>query len=485
MTSSFTARLIALLLLAVVALTGVYDLQRLRAQRAQLLERMQAQVRMLAETLAAAARPLLARRRMDEVRVLVDRVAAFPEISRVTIYDADQDMVATALAPGAPEGDTEGELLARAAERGEPLGEFTGEGAAQVYQYVLPLAGRRRAGYIEIVYPWAPVEGQIQERQRGILITRGAILLGMGLAFWVIMRFHVGRPLRRLVDAMEAVGAGNLGSRVDLPRRDEIGRLAAQFNWMGDRLQEARNELLREAERKVDMERQIRRQEKLAALGKVSSELAHEIGTPLNIIAGRAEHLQSRMDPGDPRARDLRTITAQIERITETVKRVLAFARSPEPRRQLLPLAEVVRTVAEFLHREATAQGVGVDLAVDEAPKASVDPDQLQQVLLNVLVNALEATARGGTIRVEAAADPADPTWAVIAVADTGKGIAPEVLPRVFEPFVTTKGSGRGTGLGLAISRDLVRAHGGDMAIASEPGRGTTVTIRLPLEPPA
>jgi signal transduction histidine kinase len=299
------------------------------------------------------------------------------------------------------------------------------------------------------------------------------------------MRFHVGRPLRRLVDAMEAVGAGNLGSRVDLPRRDEIGRLAAQFNWMGDRLQEARNELLREAERKVDMERQIRRQEKLAALGKVSSELAHEIGTPLNIIAGRAEHLQSRMDPGDPRARDLRTITAQIERITETVKRVLAFARSPEPRRQLLPLAEVVRTVAEFLHREATAQGVGVDLAVDEAPKASVDPDQLQQVLLNVLVNALEATARGGTIRVEAAADPADPTWAVIAVADTGKGIAPEVLPRVFEPFVTTKGSGRGTGLGLAISRDLVRAHGGDMAIASEPGRGTTVTIRLPLEPPA
>ena len=485
MTTSFTARLIALLLLAVVAVTGAYDLYRLQAQRGQLVDRMQAEVRILAEALAAAVRPLLARRRVDEVRALVDRAVVFPEISRVTVYDADQEMVATALAPQGPEGDTEGELLARAAERGEPHGEFSGGGAAQVYQYVLPLAVGRRTGYLEIVYPWARVEGQIQERQRGILITRAAILIGMALAFWVIMRYHVGRPLHHLVDAMEAVGAGNLASRVDLPRRDEIGRLAAQFNWMGDRLQEAREDLLREAERKVDLERQIRRQEKLAALGKVSSELAHEIGTPLNIIAGRAEYLQSRMDADDPRARDLRTITTQIERIAKTVKRVLAFARSPEPQRQRLPLGDVVRRVAEFLRREVAAQGVQLDLAVDDAPKASVDPDQLQQVLLNVLMNALEATPRGGAIRVEARADPADPAWAVITLADTGKGIPPEVLPRAFEPFVTTKGSGRGTGLGLAISRDLVRAHGGDMAIASEPGRGTAVTIHLPLEAPA
>ncbi len=485
MPTTLTARMIALLLLAVVLVTGAYDLARLRAQRAQLVERMETEVRILAETLAVASRPLLARRRVEEVQALVDRVVTFPEISRVTVYDAGQRVVATALLPQGPAGETEGEIVARAAARGDALGTFFGEGAAQVYQYVVPLAAGRPAGSIEIVYPWAPLEAQIQERQRTILLTRGALLMAMVVAFWVIMRYHVGRPLRRLVGAMEAVGTGNLASRVDLPRRDEIGRLASQFNWMGDRLQEAREELLREVERKVDLERQIRRQQKLAALGKVSSELAHEIGTPLNIIAGRAEYLQSRMDPDDPRARDLQIITAQIERITETVKRVLAFARSPEPQRQPVSLGEVVRKVVDFLRREVAAQGVRLEVTVDDAPKAFVDPDQIQQVLVNVLMNARDATPRGGSIRVEALADPADAAWAVITVADTGTGIPPEVLPRVFEPFVTTKGSGRGTGLGLSISRDLVRAHGGDIALASEPGRGTTVTIRLPLGAPA
>jgi len=184
MPGTLTARLIALLLLAVVAVTGAYDLWRLQAERAQLVERMQAEVRILAETLAAAVRPLLARRRLDEVRALVDRVAAFPEISRITLYDAEQTMVATALAAQAPVGDTEGELLALAAGRGEPFGEFYGEGPGQVYQYVFPVAAGRRAAYLEVVYPWARAEAQIQEQQRAILVTRGAILLAMGLAFW-------------------------------------------------------------------------------------------------------------------------------------------------------------------------------------------------------------------------------------------------------------------------------------------------------------
>jgi len=484
MFGTLTARLIALLLLAVVAVTGAYDLSRLRAQRAQLVDRMQVEVRIVAETLAAAVRPLLARRRLDEVRVLVERVVTFPEFSRVTVYDADRAAVATALLPRAPEGETEGELLGRAAQRGAAVGEFYGTGRAQVYQYVLPVAIGRRTGFIEIVYPWALVEAQIWDRKRALLVTRGAILLAMGVAFWLIMRIHVGRPIRRLVSAMEALGAGDLASRVVLARRDEIGRLGAQFDAMADRLREARDELLREGERRVELERQIRRQEKLAALGKVTGELAHEVGTPLNVIAGRAEYLQARMDPADPRARDLQIIRTQIDRITETVRRVLAFARSPEPQRRLVAMREVVRTVAEFLRREAAAKGVLLEAAADDSLKISVDPDQLQQVLVNVLVNALEATPSGGSVRVDARADPVDPSWAVVAVADTGPGVPPEVLPRVFEPFVTTKGSGRGTGLGLAISRDLVRAHGGDMAIASAPGEGTTVTIRLPLEPP-
>jgi signal transduction histidine kinase len=375
-------------------------------------------------------------------------------------------------------------MLARAARAGEAVGESFGEGAEQVYQYVFPVAIGRRSGYIEIAYPAAPVETQVREGQRRIIVTRAAILLAMGVAFWAIMRIHVGRPIRCLVAAMEAVGAGDLASRVDLRRRDEIGRLAAEFNRMAGRLQEARGDLLREEARKVDLERQMRRQQNLAALGKVSSELAHEIGTPLNIIAGRAEHLQARLDPGDPRARDLQTIAAQIERTTETVKRVLAFARSPEPQPRTLALAEVVRGVVEFLRREAAAREIRLEVDADDAPKLAADPDQLQQVLVNVFVNALEATPRGRRIRVEARGDPDDPGRARITVADTGTGIPPEVLPRVFEPFVTTKEGGRGTGLGLAISRDLVLAHGGEMTIASEPGRGTTVTIRLPREPP-
>ncbi|HEY2743955.1 MAG TPA: ATP-binding protein [Polyangia bacterium] len=231
------------------------------------------------------------------------------------------------------------------------------------------------------------------------------------------------------------------------------------------------------------LERTLVRAEKLATIGTLSAGIAHEVGTPLGIISGRAEQLLTRVpdgEPGEAMKKGLSSILAQVDKVSTTIRQLLDFARArPVTVEAVSPATAVDAATSLLEHRFRQAKVVVATDAPPSLPPLAADPGQLEQVLVNLLMNACDACAAGG--HVTARARRAD-DGVVLEVADDGSGIAPEHLPSVLDPFFTTKKRGQGTGLGLTIAADIVKNHGGSLAIESAPGRGTTVRVVWPVK---
>jgi len=303
-----------------------------------------------------------------------------------------------------------------------------------------------------------------------------------------VTRVGVARPVEDLARSFREVGSGDLQALVKARRGDEFGRLAQEFNTMCERLEASQRSLLAVQEERRKMEARLRHAERLAALGRLAAGLAHEIGTPLNVIGGRAERLQRSLGDNEPASRSLTIICAQMERIARIVRGMLDFARMREPRLARTDVTPILARVLELLGQKFEEGGVRVVSSLpEEGGSVLADADQIHQVFLNLCANALDAMPRGGALRVSAARVVRRPPegnggtvpFLAVTFEDTGAGIAPENLDRVFDPFFTTKDVGRGTGLGLSVSYGIVREHGGFIDIESEPGRGTRLTVYL------
>ncbi|MDH4237200.1 MAG: PAS domain S-box protein [Nitrospira sp.] len=225
------------------------------------------------------------------------------------------------------------------------------------------------------------------------------------------------------------------------------------------------------------IQEQLRKTERIAELGTLASGMAHEIGTPMNVILGRAEYLMDRVKEESVK-KGLQTIVAQVERITKVMNQLLAFARRKPPERGPLALKDIVEDSLElFRERLATAR-VTVELALDDhCPAAQADADQMRQVIINLIMNALHAMGGGGTLRV--GLEP-EQDRVKLTVVDTGHGIPKDALQKIFEPFFTTKEFGKGTGLGLTVVKGIIEEHQGTITVDSEEGGGTRFTVLLP-----
>jgi signal transduction histidine kinase len=319
-----------------------------------------------------------------------------------------------------------------------------------------------------------------------VLVRLGLLLsVTVGLTAFVLQR-QVLRPLDRLAEGIQRLGRGESGIALAVDRRDELGQVAQQFNEMAQRLRDAHQRLLAETERAFALEQQARRSGALAVAGKLAVALAHEVGTPLNIISARAEFILRGLPANAADRADLEAIVGQIDRISRIITSLLDVVRPQAPKLAPISSAQVIRDLSPLLGLAARQRGIRFAVEVDEGqapalPMVYADAGQLQQVLINLVVNALEATPDGGAVTVSVRAAEHDARSGVaISVADTGSGIAPELQGRIFETFFTTKPRGQGTGLGLAISRDIARAHGGDLGVDSEPGKGSTFTLWIP-----
>ncbi len=225
------------------------------------------------------------------------------------------------------------------------------------------------------------------------------------------------------------------------------------------------------------VQEQLRRTERIAELGTLASGMAHEIGTPMNVILGRAEYMMDRVNDESIK-KGLKTIIAQVERITRVMNQLLAFARRKPPERRPLQLKDIVEDGMELFRERLDRNRVAVELIVDDrCPSVMADADQMSQVFINLVANAIHAMPEGGTLRIELAQDQ---NSVKLTVSDTGHGIPQELLPKVFEPFFTTKEFGKGTGLGLTVVKGIIDEHQGAITVESEEGKGTTFTISLP-----
>jgi len=332
------------------------------------------------------------------------------------------------------------------------------------------------------------------------LTLSAASVVLMALLMNAAIHLVVDRPIRRFMDAIARAADGGLAT-VDVRTSDELGVLAAQFNEMVTRIGRFNEELrtrVAEATEELDrryhqvqqlnallfeLQRRLGHAERLALSGRVMAEVAHEVGTPLHSVAGHLELLRRDLPASlltEDTTRRLTVIETQVNRVIEIIARLLDITRRAPGEPAPVDIHALARDTAELV-RPGLARD-HVTLAVETEPDLPLvrgQHDQLQQVILNLLTNAMAATPPGGAISVTTRA-LADDEEIEIAVSDTGHGIPPEDREQIFEPFFSTKEAGRGTGLGLFISSEIVREHKGRIEVDSAPGRGTTFRVILP-----
>lgn len=328
-----------------------------------------------------------------------------------------------------------------------------------------------------------------------ILIFLGTALLGILIVVYVSIRAarHISDPLMRIAKVARKISEGDYNYRVEIDREDEIGYLAKTLNQMTDKLLSAQESLKnwnKELERKVReatnevkrMERQLCQSEKLASLGKLAAGVAHEINNPLTGVLTIASLMLEDIPENDPRREDLETVVRETMRCRKIVRGLLDFARQSPPERKPANINQLIENTLQLLQNQIALNRIFVrkELAKD-IPEIWVDVDQIQQVLVNITLNAIEAIGekgKGGELTIRSY--PYNNGFIAVDITDTGVGIPMEDIKHLFDPFYTTKKSG--TGLGLAISYGIVQRHGGQIKVHSHLGKGTTFTVILPIE---
>jgi signal transduction histidine kinase len=327
-----------------------------------------------------------------------------------------------------------------------------------------------------------------REHNSSLVIVVSTSVLGV-LLMAGLLRFFYGwvfHPIRDLQLGVDRVARGDFGQPIELNSQDELQELAAAFNDMTARLHSTYRELSRQVHERG---KQLVRSERLASVGFLAAGVAHEINNPLASIAFCAEGLQRRITDLLARApQDRDTITKYLTMIQQEAFRckqitqgLLEFSRVGEGERQTTDLGGVIQSVLDMVQHLKSCQGKKIVFRPAGQPVALANPQELRQVVLNVVVNALESMDEDGVLTI--GLDQVGP-MVELSFADTGCGMPPEVLDKVFEPFYTANRTGKGTGLGLSISHRIVSQHGGEIEATSPgPGRGSTFVVRLPVPP--
>jgi len=442
--------------------------------------------------------------RHEQVQEIINQVSRARTIYGIILYDSAGRRIITSDSLRAP-GSAPDSIL-RGVIRTGRTATFEREIEDQrVYSVLRPVRdGRGRvAGALEVAQPLAFVEAEQVRVRRRFLFNTVSLLAALTVVTLYLVRRRIAEPIARVVQGARALGGGNLGYRIgEDPGGGELTVLARELNGMARSLEDARATAAREAEERVGLERRLRESEKLAAIGNLAAGLAHEIAAPLNVISGRAELLLRRAPPAADEERQLRIIVNQIGRINGTVQNLLGFAKRRDWRPQPLDFTAVLEDALEFLEGEWPRARVTVERDLVSPAPIMGDADQLHHLMVNVLLNAVQAMEPlegDHRLRIRLRAFPAgvplDPPinasagmvtqpsaesrWILLEVEDTGPGIPPESLPRLFDPYYTTKA--RGTGLGLVIARSVVQEHSGWMDVRNaEPGPGAVFRIALP-----
>jgi signal transduction histidine kinase len=343
-------------------------------------------------------------------------------------------------------------------------------------------------GTMVIARPLEALQIDLDRTFDSAVVSSLTLIGGITLVGWLLILLYVRRPLEQLGMGMRTVRDGDLSAMLPPRSSDELGAIAVEFNTMTRELAQARQQLLHAAESREALEQSLMHLDKLATVGQLSAGLAHEIGSPLQILSGRAHALTVRTDVPSDVVRTGSIMEEQSNRITAIVQQLLGFARRRTPHMTDVDPGPPIAQIVDLLDGESRRRGVQLELRCPAAlPRVTADPDQIQQVAMNLLSNALRATPRGGRVHVSLAQSvftTADGMYeqpsVALTVEDSGTGIPEPLRGRIFEPFFTTWTASGGTGLGLAVVKAIVDDHGGAIVVTPHADCGTTFVVHFP-----
>lgn len=510
---SLKTKIILSVVLVVVVIEGVFLYLNIRSLSQQMIEKTEEEAFNLSETIRLSIRYAMIKDRRDEYQRIIDDVAQRKGIVEVRIFNkageitvsSDRTKVGTVV-------DMKAEACYGCHREGEARVLLPSDSKTRIYHTE---DKKRLLGLINPIYnepscfPCHPrtinVLGVLDtmvtleefDKERAQLYNRmmlsGVVsVVVLSLLLGLLFTRFVERPINRLLAATKRAAEGDLDQTVRIKSHDELGELSDSFNHMILELKRSRDAIegwTQTLEKRVEerthelqqVQNQLIRAGKMAALGELAAGVAHEINNPLTGVLTFSSLILKKMDEAHPWRRDMENIVQQTTRCRNIVKGLLDFTRQRKPDKRVTDLHQLIDRTLDLLENQARFQNVKINKEYrDDLPRVSIDGDQIQQVFMNILINAADAMGdHGGTLTIRTAVLDG---MVEIAFADTGCGIPQEHLSKVFTPFFTTKETGKGTGLGLAISYVIVQGHGGDIEVESEVGKGATFRVKLPIE---
>lgn len=479
---SLRLALVVFVLVPLIAVMTVGGFVSLRAAEHWSEQRLQEDLELIARALRGPVSQALERDSMRALDTALDSVFEFNRVYGTYIFDSDGRTIATmgAAEPRVSEGE-----LARVVAAGEEHGEYGTVAGRKVYSFFLPLtdSGGQPIGLLQVtrrVSDFREYAADLRRTITGFVLAVAVLLITLVL---LGHQFVIGRPIRKLARSMAAVGRGEREHRSHVNAPNEVAQLGQAFNRMLDDMSNAEREINARRRAQDELETQLRQAEMMASIGRLASGVAHELGTPLAIIDGRAQRLARKQELSGPAAGAVRMIREQVTRMSHIVRQLLAFGRDYRGQQRRISLAHVARQAAGAVEVLARQARVRFELNGPETGvEALADPEHLEQALVHLLRNAIQAAGADGVVRLAWLVDDDFPAFNID---DSGPGIPAALRSRVFEPFFTTKSVGEGSGLGLAVVHGIVEKHGGKIAFSDSPLGGLRVRLQLPRQEPA
>ena len=479
---NLTAKILIAVGVTVAVVISIYTYFVIRVQSAWWHERTQAQNVIAASFIHEYLNGVMLSDRHAEVQGFILKMKNSDEIWRArlikpdgtVVFSTDTQEVQRAMMTVPPELFTENQVLqGTRVENGQQL--------SVVMRPVLNSESCHRChdpksaaiGAIVVEKSLAPAEASVASN-RNLLIVYGLVIFVLvGIVLWLLIVRLVTQPVSNVLEQMRRVQTGDLNARAAAEAEDEVGELASGFNAMVQSLGDATREL------EESHQKQIQQAGKLASIGELASGIAHEIRNPLAGIGAAVEVLAEENNLNGQRTEIVAEIRQQITRLNRTLHDLLEFARLRDPEIAPCDVHGFIRPMLALVRPDAQKFHITIEERFEtDLPHVYADAGQMQQALLNILLNGVQAMAGGGTLTVSTESTQRGGIGIVrIKVRDTGVGIARQHLAKIFSPFFTTKH--RGTGLGLSITRTIIEKHRGTIAVDSEPGKGTTFTVEL------
>ena len=510
--NTLAGKLTLAIFILMVAISGSSGMLFLSFERSITLSHLARQAKFMDELVKKSLYRDMLENRPTGLDESIKALEGLHEIERVHIYNPD-GVIAFSSSPGEAGASIEGINVSEIIKSGGevPPRLKRSSNGKHVLNYYSPInaqpecsnaschyhpADRDVLGLLFTSYDVSDVTNTNRQILMGVFLV-GAFMVGLisFFLFYIIHRF-VTTPIALLEEGMLRLASGDFERPIELHSRDEMGRLAMNFNAMAQDIQRYKNrlenwasELQREVDKKTaeirETQEQFANAEKLASLGRMSAGVAHELNNPLTGIVTFAHLMLDRTPEENNLDReDLELIIEQADRCTRIIKGLLSFSRKGTSEKSATSINELLKNAVSLINNQSAFHNIDIEMDLLEGiPRVTVDTNQIQQVILNLITNAADAMNGKGKITISTRRTGIDGEEYIEAeFTDTGPGIMPEDMNKILEPFFTTKSVGKGTGLGLPVSYGIVKRHGGDLLIKSKPGKGTTVFVRLPIK---